>query len=398
MKKLAQRLAQIIPSASMAMAQKVITGEQNKEIIDLTWGQPDFDTFEHIKEAAFEAVRSGKNGYTNSSGIPELRQAISDFHASRYGAVYNPHAEIIVTPGVKQGLMYLIQAMVDPGDEVVLFEPCWLSYRDMILLNGGIPRFIPAGESLKPDVSGIEDFINEKTKAILINNPINPSGYVFSRSELEFIAEVAEKHDLYVIADEIYDRIVFTGFASLSVFQNLRERLVVANGFSKAYAMTGWRIGYLLGCERILSKVSLIHQHTATCAAAASQHAALAALKGDQRLIDEHVEIYRRRRDYLVEEFKESIFQIVPPDGTFYAMIKVPDFLRNVTNKSEYVLEHYGIATVDGLSYGQSARDYVRISFAAGMDKLEEAVRRFKKSDKPASVERLSFSDIKKPH
>src|SRR4030066_787557 len=160
MKKLAQRISQIVPSASMAMAQKIKACNQDGKIIDLTWGQPDFDTPKHVKEAAFDAIRAGKNGYTKSTGIPELRSAIADFHASRGGAVYDSETEVLVTPGAKQGLMYLIQTLINPGDEVILFEPCWLSYRDMILLNNGFPRFIPAGKELAPDLSAFEKTIN----------------------------------------------------------------------------------------------------------------------------------------------------------------------------------------------------------------------------------------------
>lgn len=378
MRPLAKRLDQIIPSASMAMAQKVLGKDLvGRKIIDLTWGQPDFDTPQHIKEAAWEAVMSGKNGYTAPSGIPELRTAITDFHKSLYSASYDPQTEVLVTPGAKQGLMYLMQAIVNPGDEVILFEPCWLSYRDMILLNGGLPRFVPAGKKLKPDVSRIEEFISKKTKAILINNPINPSGYVFSRSELEFIAGLAEKHDLYIIADEIYDRIVFTEFTSLSVIRSLRERLVVANGFSKAYAMTGWRIGYLLGCERLISKVSLIHQHTATCAAAASQYAAVAALKGDQSCVRDMCAIYQHRRDLFVESLQGVPFQPVYPQGTFYTLLDV-SCMRAGTQSAEKLLKEYGVASVDGSCYGTSAGGFVRLSLTQNDAQLKEACARLR--------------------
>lgn len=379
MRPLANRLDQIIPSASMAMAQKAL-GKDNsgRRVIDLTWGQPDFDTPQHIKEAAWEAVMSGKNGYTASSGIPELRTAITDFHKSLYGASYDPQTEILVTPGAKQGLMYLMQAIVNPGDEVILFEPCWLSYRDMILLNGGVPKFIPACEKLGPNLSMLEKTVNPKTKAILINNPVNPSGYVYKKSELELIEQTAESHDLYVISDEIYDRIVFTEFVSLSEFPALHERLVIANGFSKTYAMTGWRIGYLLGCERIISKVSLIHQHTATCAAAPSQYAALAALRGNQDSVNNMVRTYKKRRDFMIEELKSTSFHIIPPDGTFYAMLDVSCVGADTGKNAEKLLSEYGIAAVDGISYGQSAGNYVRLSLTKDKEQLAEAIERLK--------------------
>lgn len=377
---LASRLEQIIPSASMAIAQKISDKKDTgRKTIDLTWGQPDFDTPEHIKKAAMEAIQSGRNGYTASSGIPELRTAISDSHKACYGEVFDHMKEIIVTPGVKQGLMYLVQAIINPGDEVILFEPCWLSYRDMILLNGGLPRFVPAGKKLNPDISRLEESINSKTKAILINNPVNPSGYVFKRNELELIVQIAEQYDLYIIADEIYDRIVFTEFISLSKFENIRDRLIVANGFSKAYAMTGWRIGYLLGCERIISKVSLIHQHTATCAAAASQYAALAAIKGSQDSVDAMTRTYRERRDFMADGMSGTPFSLVQPDGTFYAMLDVSALGAKPGENAEALLREYGIATVEGNSYGESAGNYVRLSLTKDRDNLSEAVKRLRK-------------------
>ncbi len=380
MKNLAKRLSQILPSASMAMAQKVMVGNREKKIIDLTWGQPDFDTPQHIKDAAYEAIRSGKNGYTNSYGIPELRKAIVNFHASKYGTVYDYQNEVLVTPGAKQGLMYLMQAMVDPGDEVILFEPCWLSYRDMILLNGGMPRFIPALKNLVPDLQSLEQTIGPKTKAILINNPVNPTGYVFKKEELEYIAQMAEHHDLYIIIDEIYDRLVFTQFTSMSELRNIRDRLVVVNGFSKAYAMTGWRIGYLLGPVEILSKVGLIHQHTATCASAPSQYAALAALQGSQDFVSKMSEIFKRRRDLLSDGLKSSSFGMVLPEGTFYAMLDVSKLRTSPEGSAEKLLEQYGIATVNGISYGKSAANYVRLSLIVNEAALAEVVNRFKRS------------------
>jgi aspartate/methionine/tyrosine aminotransferase len=380
MRPLAERLDQIIPSASMAMAQKAL-GKDNlgRRVIDLTWGQPDFDTPEHIKEAAWEAVRSGKNGYTSSAGIPELRTAIADFHRSCYGVSYNPGTEILVTPGAKQGLMYLMQALVNPGDEVILFEPCWLSYRDMILLNGGIPRFIPAGKGLSPDLSMLEKTVNKRTKAVLLNNPVNPTGYVFKRSELELIADVAGRYDLYVISDEIYDRIVFSAFISLSELKRIRGRLIIANGFSKTYAMTGWRIGYLLGPESVISRVSLIHQHTATCAAAPSQYAALAALRGNQDSVNNMVRTYKKRRDFMIEELKSTSFHIIPPDGTFYAMLDVSVLGVSPGENAEVLFKKCGIAVVDGISYGESASSYVRLSLTKDKAELSEAVERLKK-------------------
>jgi len=378
MKPFSRRIDKLMPSASIAMAQAAKRETAGMDIIDLTWGQPDFDTPEHIKEAAYDAISAGKNGYTPAPGIPELREAISNFHASQYRTVYDPSSEVLVTPGAKQGLMYLLQLLIDPGDEVILFEPCWLSYRDMVFFNQGIPKFIPANSNLSPDLNALENVISPRTKAILINNPVNPSGYVFSGEELGVIAELAEKYDLYVIADEIYDRIVFTEFISLSEFKNIRERLIIANGFSKAYAMTGWRIGYLLGPSRILFKVSLIHQHTATCASAPSQYAAVAALTGSQDSVDNMTKTYKKRRDFFVDKLEQRSFNLIKPQGTFYAMLEMPEIPPKYTSNSDFFLNEYGIATVDGISYGESAKIYVRLSLTKDADVLMQTANRLK--------------------
>lgn len=378
MRSFARRLDKIVPSASMAMAQKMRAHTGGCLIIDLTWGQPDFDTPDHIKNAAWEAVRDGKNGYTPSVGIPELREAIASFHNARYGTSYDFQQEVLVTPGAKQGLMYLIQTLIDPGDEVVLFEPCWLSYRDMILLNRGLPRFIDATEGLCPDISRLEDAITPRTKVILINNPVNPSGYIFKKNELEEIARIAKRHDVFVIADEIYDRIVFTDFVSLSELGNLRDRLIIVNGFSKAYAMTGWRVGYLLAPSNILAKVKLVHEHTATCAAAPSQYAALAAIAGSQDPVEVMSSTYRRRRDLFLAGMKDTDFPVVCPEGTFYAMMDVSSLDVPPEEKAETLLDKYGIASVNGISYGLSGGEYVRLSLTKGEDQLTEAIRRLR--------------------
>ena len=376
MKAFAERTVNIIPSASIAMAQRAGTMDKDREIIDLTWGQPDFDTPEHIKQAAYKAIASGKNGYSPSAGIPELRDAIASFHADRYDARYDPGTEVLVTPGAKQGLMYIFQLLINPGDEVILFEPCWLSYRDMILLCDGIPKFIPAKPDLIPDIEALERAISSNTKAILINNPVNPSGYVFNRNQLQYIADFAEKHDLFVISDEIYDRIVFTDFISVSEFKAIRDRLIIANGFSKSYAMTGWRIGYLLGPARIISKVNLIHQHTATCASAPSQYAAIAALTSSQDSVANMCETYKQRRDFIVDKLKQGPFNIIKPQGTFYAMLEMAKIPEKYTSNADFLLSEYGIATVNGIFCGTSSENYVRLSLTRDKKELEVAVER----------------------
>jgi len=376
MKSLAKRLSKLKPSDSMAMAQKLKALDEPSEFVDLTWGQPDFDTPEHIKQAAMETIVAGKNGYTPSRGILPLRVGIAEFYSNFRSVDYHPKTEILVTPGVKQGLMYALQALVDPGDEIILFEPCWLSYNDMVMLNGGIPRPIPADEYLHPAVHKLEAAVTEKTKAILINTPVNPTGYIFSTAELDQIAEIALKNDLYVISDEIYSGIAFETFTSMVSIKKLRENLIVADGFSKAYAMTGWRVGYLLGPEKLISQINLIHQHTATCASAVSQYAALAAINGPQEFVQEMTHSYKERRDILVQGLRHSEFQVIPPAGTFYAMIRIPPVSQNYSSTADYMLNEYKIGCISGKSYGLSAEQFTRFSLTVSKDGLETVIAR----------------------
>ena len=376
LKDVSLRMDNVTGSESIAMAQNLMNSGRS-DVINLTWGQPDFDTPEHIKRAAVDSIFAGKLGYTHSSGIRELREAIADYFHNSFGAEYGS-SNILVVPGAKQGLMYLMQVLLNPGDEVILLEPCWLSYKDMIYLSGGVPVSVPAGDNLKPLLESVVDFITPRTKAILINNPVNPSGYVYSREELSFLADVVEKENIYLISDEIYERISFVPFVSLSEFRQIVDRLIIVNGFSKSYAMTGWRIGYILSSPEIIAQASLVHQHTATCAAAPSQYAALAAITGPKEPINVMVTAYRSRRDLLVQGIADSRFRMIKPEGTFYAMLKIPKVSSKYADRAAYLLEKLGLATINGSAYGVSAADYVRISFCCSEEMLLEAILRLK--------------------
>lgn len=376
MQKFAKRLDSLKASDSIAMHQKIKDFQKTTDIIDLTLGQPDFDTPEHIKQAAWKAIKKGQNKYTTSYGIQELREEISIFYRQYYHVGYNPLKEILICPGAKQGIMYLMQSFLNPGDEVLLFEPCWLSYADMIALNEGIAKFIPSKNNLHPDVDRLEEFVSPRTKIIVINNPNNPSGYVFNWNELKNIVEIAAKHDLLIISDEIYDRIVFTKFNSLSQFENERDRIVVVNGFSKTYAMTGWRIGYVLASEKIISKIGLIHQHTATCASSQSQYAALKALTGKQGFVSQMNSEYQKRKDLMLEGITKTKFHVVEPKGTFYIMLDVSVLNVEAIQNAPTLLTKCGIASINGLSYGLSAGKYVRLSLTQNEEQIKETCSR----------------------
>lgn len=362
-------------SGSMAMAEKV---RKMPNVINATVGEPDFETPQNIKNAAIKAIQSGKTRYTSSKGIEGLRDAIKQSFNSLYNADYS-FDEIVVVPGLKQGLMQTIQAYVNNGDEVILFEPCWLSYKDMVYAAEGTPVMISAKKDFKPDLDRLDDAITERTKIILINNPVNPSGYVWQREEMEVIADLAIKNDLLIVADEIYDHINFVPFISFSQIPGIRDRLIIGNGFSKTYAMTGWRIAYLIGDMELMKPIFLLHQHIATCVAEFTQYAAMEALNGPQDFVSMMKEEYKRRRDILIDGLKNSPWKPVVPDGTFYLMLYTGHISGTPDLRVDYILENHMVATVPGKAYGDSSIDYVRLSYAMSIESIHLTIERLLK-------------------
>lgn len=392
---LADRVSSISPSQTIAMNEVARRlAAEGKDVIDLTVGEPDFPTPEPILEAAIQALREGYTRYTSVAGLPELRAAICAKLRRENGLEYSPEA-IVVSCGAKQSLSLLIEALVGPGDEVVIPVPCWVSYVDMVKLAQGRPVVVPSlaeeGYRLVPEA--LEAAIGPRTKALILCSPSNPTGAVYSRDELAALVDVLDRHpQVYLISDEVYERIDYSGKrASPASFPSLAGRCAVVNGVSKAYAMTGFRLGYLAADPRLASACAKLQGQSTTCAAGVSQRAALAALGSDPRLVTDMVLAYARRRDLVVARL-EAIpgLRVFRPEGAFYAFPEVrgldvwnsaPEGGRSAA-VSGLLLEKALVATVPGSAFGDDSA--IRLSFATSEAKLTEALDRITRAIGPS--------------
>ncbi|MFH1015781.1 MAG: aminotransferase class I/II-fold pyridoxal phosphate-dependent enzyme [Chloroflexota bacterium] len=351
----------------------------NQGLISLSVGEPDFKTPWHICEAAIEAMKKGFTGYTPTSGYPELRSAVARYLENRYGIKYNPDTEIVITVGSSQAMDLAFRATVDPGDEVILSDPYYLCYPSCISLAHGIPVTVTTrgddGFKLRPD--HVEAKLTPKTKVILLGYPANPTGTEMSREELAEIAKVAEKHDLLVISDEIYNRLTYdidhTCFASLP---GMKERTILLDGFSKAYAMTGWRLGFAAGPADIIAAMAKIHQHTMLSPSSVAQYAAIEALKAGEDDIQQMVAEYDRRRKVLVKGLSDIGLTCHEPKGAFYAFPSVKVTGLTSDEFVEKVLLEEKVLILPGSLFGQQGEGFVRICYAYSLPHIEEALRR----------------------
>ena len=389
MKFLSKLVKKLTLSASINIGEKAKEMiNQGIEVVDLSLGEPDFDISPYVAEAMKEAIKRGKTKYTNSLGIPELRLAICHDLNKRYKLNYSPR-EIIVAPGAKQAILYAMLTLLNPGDEVIAHEPCWLSYKSCISIAQGkyvpIP-FFRRGEIAKNGKKIISK-INRKTKAIILNNPVNPTGAIWSLEDLKAIADLAEKFDLWVISDEIYDMIVYDNYKvnSFASLPKMMPRTILINGFSKTYAMTGLRIGYLAGPSEFISEALKIQQHSATCVSSISQYAALEALnKRNDKYVEAMRQKYQKRKDLVYQGFNNKLISCSEPQGTFYGFLNIKKLGLNSSAAANLILEKAKIVTVPGSAYGQAGEGYLRISFAVSdqslkksIDNLNKFVRKF---------------------
>lgn len=351
----------------------------NQGLISLSVGEPDFKTPWHICEAAIEAMKKGHTGYTPTSGYPELRSAVARYLENRYGTKYNPDTEIVITVGSSQAMDLAFRATVDPGDEVILSDPYYLCYPSCISLAHGIPVTVTTrgddGFKLRPD--HVEAKLTPKTKVILLGYPANPTGTEMSREELAEIAKVAEKHDLLVVSDEIYNRLTYgidhTCFASLP---GMKERTILLDGFSKAYAMTGWRLGFAAGPADIIAAMAKIHQHTMLSPSSVAQYAAIEALKAGEDDIQQMVAEYDRRRKVLVKGLNDIGLTCHEPKGAFYAFPSVKVTGLTSDEFVEKVLLEEKVLILPGSLFGAQGEGFVRICYAYSLPHIEEALRR----------------------
>ena len=390
---LADRLSNLKPSPTLKLASRAREMKANGiDVRDFTGGEPDFDTPEPIKDAAIAALKAGFTKYTAVGGIPELKSAIIEKFERDQGILYKP-SEIVVSSGAKHSLFQIFQALVNPGDHVLLPTPAWVSYPDQILLNGGVVIGVPChpsdGFRLRPQA--LLEAITPQSRVLVLNSPNNPSGAIIPKEDLLRIAEIVIKHNLIVISDEIYEKIVFDGQVTSSIASlvpELRDRTVIVNGVSKTYAMTGWRIGYAAGPAPIIEAVETIQSQTASNPTSIAQKAAVVAIRSGETYFKPMLAEYTRRRHMLMESLNAiNGIRMSPPDGAFYAFPDVSGLLgkrfadseiTTVTDLSEFFLAQARVALVPGSAFGSD--HHMRMSFATSPENLVEGVRRLKEA------------------
>ncbi len=370
----ADRVTRVEPSATLAISALASELEDDGvDVVDLSVGEPDFPTPENVIDAGQAAMDAGHTGYTTSQGIPELRAAIAD-KLRDDGLDHGPE-NVVVTPGAKQALYEVVQAVVDDGDEVVLLDPAWVSYEAMVKLAGGTLVRVdlsPHEFALEPALDDLQNVISDDTELLIVNSPSNPTGAVYSDDALAGVRDLAVDHDVTVIADEIYDEITYgVEPTSLGTLDGMSERTVTVNGFSKAYSMTGWRLGYFAGPEELIDQAGKLHSHSVSCAVNFVQHAGIEALQNTDAAVEEMVGSFQERRDLLVDLFADEGVEVPVPDGAFYMMLPVDS---NDQSWAEGALEDAHVATVPGSAFG--APGYARLSYAASEERLREAVTR----------------------
>ncbi|MGC9514042.1 pyridoxal phosphate-dependent aminotransferase [Methanocrinis sp.] len=372
-----ERLASIPESTTMkisAMAKKL--NAAGLDVIDLGVGEPDFDTPKNICDAAIDSIRRGETHYLPTSGIPELRAAIAEKLYNDNGIEISPDL-VSVVPGAKMAIFAAIQALLDEGDECVLIGPSWVSYEPCVNFAGGRVRWAQVDEEFKP--TDLADSITSKTRMILVNSPSNPTGAVFGREILEEIGDLAIDHNLAVLSDEIYEKIVYgQEHISMGSFPGMSERTVTVNGFSKCYAMTGWRLGYLAGPQEVMKWVNRILSHSVSHATTFVQWAGIEALKGPQDSIRAMVAEFKERRDLLVSGLEDIGIVCSLPGGAFYVFPDVSEF-GGGDSFAERMLSEAMVAATPGSAFGPGGVGHVRISYAASKERLTEALERMGK-------------------
>jgi len=392
--KLAERVKNLKPSATLAVDAKAkALKEAGIEVINLSAGEPDFDTPEYIKSAAKKALDDGMTKYVATPGLLSLRKAICERLKIDYGFNYTPE-EVLVTTGAKQAIFNFLLAVVNKGDEVLILSPYWVSYPAMVEIAEGIPKIISSSieKNFEPDISEIEKNITSKTIGIIINSPSNPTGLIYSEEFLKGIAELAKKYDLWILSDDIYDKLRFDFKPPqniLSIAPELRDRVFMVNGVSKTYAMTGWRIGWLIGPKEIIKVCSNIQGQSTSHATSFAQKAAEIALTSPQDEVERMCKIFAQRAQLLSQILREIPgIEFIPPQGTFYLFAKVSAYYNKKTPEgkeikdsisfSEYLLDSAKVAVVPGSAFGDD--EFVRISFANSEENLKKAVSEIKKA------------------
>ncbi|MFN8559351.1 MAG: aminotransferase class I/II-fold pyridoxal phosphate-dependent enzyme [Dehalococcoidia bacterium] len=349
------------------------------DVISLGIGEPDFVTPHHISSAGLRSIELGETHYTSNYGLRSLRDAISDMLDRRYGVVYDPASELIVTTGVSEGLNIAFQALLDPGDEVLLPEPHYVAYPPNIILAGGRVVTVPTDDEheFRVQVADLERALTPRTKALMLGYPANPTGAILDRADLWEIAEFVERNDLFVVADEIYDRLTYgSDHVSFASMPGMRERTILLGGFSKAYAMTGWRLGWAAAPEDLLEAMMKVHQYVMMSAPTAAQYAALEALVSGEEDVRAMVAEYDRRRRVMVDGFNAIGLRCFEPRGAFYCFPDIRSTGLSDEEFSEALLYEERVAVIPGSGFGPSGRGHVRACYATSLPEIEEALAR----------------------
>jgi len=352
--------------------------------ISLGIGEPDFVPPRHVLEAAKRALDEGKTHYPPTMGVQELREALAEKAKRDYGLSYDPNSEVLVTVGGIQAIFLALFALINPGEEVLISDPSFVCYAPSALMAGGVPSFVPVLEKddFKPDRELVISRITKKSRAMVINSPNNPTGTVLSFDDLASLAKLAVERDMLVISDEVYEKITYDGVRHfcLATFPGMRERTLVVGSFSKTYAMTGFRVGYVYGPKELIAPMMLAHQFTVACVDGPAQYAALEALRGPQDSVSEMVSEFDRRRRLLHSRLNEiEGFRCGLPKGAFYIFANIKDFGVSSEKFAEHLLRHGQVVTVPGSAFGERGEGYLRFSYATAYDKIEEALNRIEK-------------------
>ena len=375
MRPLSAKIAGVVESATIAISNKAKKMQrEGTDVISLSIGEPDFDTPKHIKDACIDALNRGETHYAPSNGIPELTKAISEKIVMDNRFPCTP-GQVLVACGAKDAIYEAMEAVLNPGDETILLTPAWVSYEPCVQIAGGkVVKHAVSRKTFQLDDSLLEK-VTGKTKMIVVNSPSNPSGAVLDASSMKLVADLCEESDLYALSDEIYEKLVYgKEHISLASIGDMAHRTITINGFSKAYAMTGWRLGYAVAPQAIINEMSKVQQHSVSQATTFAMWGAVAALRGDQRCVEEMRTEFDRRRKYVISELNLMGYETAPADGAFYAFVKVTGDDMDIASKW---LEKGHVAVTPGSAF--DAPGWIRISYAASMDRLKEAMGRIRR-------------------
>lgn len=379
------KISKMAKSIEQSLTRKLFDkAKQYQNVIDFTLGDPDFQTPERIKAAGCAAISAGKTKYSANAGLLELRQAISNRVFAETGVRYKADGEVIVTVGAMEAIYLSLCCMIDPGDEVIILAPYWINYRHMVQMCGGIPVIVDTDpeKNFAPDAAAVEKAITPKTVAVILNSPNNPTGIVYDQSMVREMCSITQKHDLILLWDECYKTIVYDGkeFATPLQFDGMRERLVLINSCSKAYSMTGWRLGYAAAPEGLVRQMTKLQENIAACASLPSQYAAIEAFSNDCSETGAMVEELDCRRSLIVNGLNAiPRLHCHAPDGTFYAFANISETGLQSEEFAYQLLESQQVAVVPGITYGQCCEGFIRIAYTMSEEKIADGLSRIKK-------------------